>query len=92
MPKSDLNKVALQLYIKRTSAWAFSYKFSTYFENTFSQEHLCVAASDTAKLQKACMTKLNIRIWKNTAYLTVFSSHENIYHEFYYHSCVFSPQ
>ena len=34
MPKSDFNKVALQLYRNRTSAWMFSCKFATYFQNT----------------------------------------------------------
>ena len=30
-----------------TSAWVFSCKFDAYFQNTFSQEHLWVAASET---------------------------------------------
>ena len=33
-----------QLYWNRTSAWVFSCKFAAYFQNTFSQEHLWVAA------------------------------------------------
>ena len=37
MPKCDFNKVALQLYWNRTSAWVFSCKFAAYFQNTFSQ-------------------------------------------------------
>ena len=45
MPKCDFNKVALQFYGNRTSAWVFSYKFATYFQSTFSQEHLWRAAS-----------------------------------------------
>ena len=36
MPKFDLNKVALQFYWKRTSAWVFSCKFFAYFQSTFS--------------------------------------------------------
>ena len=37
MPKcDDFNKVALQLYWNRTSAWVFSCKFAAYFQNTFS--------------------------------------------------------
>ena len=36
MPKCDFNKVAL---------WVFSCKFAAYFQNTFSKEHLWVAAS-----------------------------------------------
>ena len=35
MPKCDLNKVASQLYLNRTSAWAFSCKFAAYLRNTF---------------------------------------------------------
>ena len=45
MPKYDFNKVVLQLYWNRTSAWVVSCKFAAYFHNTFSQEHLWVAAS-----------------------------------------------
>ena len=44
MLKCDFNKVAKQLYWNRTSAWVFSCKFAAYFQNTFSQEHLWVAA------------------------------------------------
>ena len=44
MPKCDINKVARQLYGNHTSTWVFSCKFATYFQNTFSQEHLWVAA------------------------------------------------
>ena len=36
MPKFDFNKVALQLYLNRTSAWVLSCKFSACFQNTFS--------------------------------------------------------
>ena len=45
MPKCDFNKVAKQLYWDRTLAWVFSCKFAAYFQNTFSLEHLWVAAS-----------------------------------------------
>ena len=45
MPKCDFNKVAKQLCWNCTSAWVFSYKFAAYFQNTFSQEHLWLAAS-----------------------------------------------
>ena len=44
MSKCDFSKVAL-LYWNRTSAWVFSCKFAAYFQNTFSQEHLCMADS-----------------------------------------------
>ena len=45
MSKCDFNKVAKQLYWNRTSAWVFSCKFAAYFQNTFYQDHLGVAAS-----------------------------------------------
>ena len=44
-PKCDFNKVALQLYWNRTSAWVFFFKFVPYFQNTFSSEHLWTAAT-----------------------------------------------
>ena len=45
MSKCDFNKVAKQLYWNCTSVWVFSCKFGAYFQNTFLQEHLCIAAS-----------------------------------------------
>ena len=45
MPKCDFNKVALELYWNRTSAWMVSCSFTSYFQNNFSQEHLWIAAS-----------------------------------------------
>ena len=47
MLKCDFNKVAKakQLYWNRTLAWVFSCKFAAYFQNTFSQEQLWMAAS-----------------------------------------------
>ena len=45
MPKYDFNKVALQLFWNHTSTWVLSYKFGTYFQNTFFKENLWVAAS-----------------------------------------------
>ena len=44
MPKCDFNKIALQLYWNRTSAWMFSCKFATYFQSTSSFEHLWTTA------------------------------------------------
>ena len=35
------------LYWNRTSAWVFCCKFAAYFQNTFSPEHLLMAASET---------------------------------------------
>ena len=46
MPKCGFNKVALQLYWNRSSAWVFTGKFALYFQNTFSFEHLWRAASE----------------------------------------------
>ena len=45
IPKSDFNKVGLQLYWNDTSAWVFSSKFAAYFQNTFSKERLWTATS-----------------------------------------------
>ena len=45
MPKCDFNKVAMQLYWNHTSAWVLSCKFAAFFQNTFSQVELRVAAS-----------------------------------------------
>ena len=41
MPNCDFNNVA-----KHISAWVFSCKFAAYFQNTFSQKHLWMAASE----------------------------------------------
>ena len=35
----------ISIKLLHTSAWVFSCKFATYFRNTFSQEHLWVAAA-----------------------------------------------
>ena len=43
--KWDLNTVALQRYWNHTSAWVFSCKFASYFQNSFFLEHLWTAAS-----------------------------------------------
>ena len=53
----------LQLYWYHTLAWAFSFKFAAYFQNTFSKEHLWMAASEC----------LQISIWLHT-YPTHFST------------------
>ena len=52
MSKCDFNNVALQLYWNRISAWVFSCKFAAYFQNTFFQEHLWVAASEIGRYQE----------------------------------------
>ena len=44
MPKYDFDKVALQVYWNHTLAQVFSCKFSAYFKDTFSKEHLWAAA------------------------------------------------
>ena len=56
-PRCDFNKVAKQLYSNHTywnhtSAWVFSCKFAAYFQITFSEEHLWVAASAYSKTLK----------------------------------------
>ena len=47
MTKCDFNKVAKQLYWNCTSAWVFSRKFAAYFQNTFFEEHIWMATSET---------------------------------------------
>ena len=44
MWKYDSNKVTKQICWSHTSAWMLSCKFAAYFPNTFSQEHLGMAA------------------------------------------------
>ena len=44
MSQCDFNKVPKQLCWNQTSAWVFSCKFAVYFQNTFYQVHLRVAA------------------------------------------------
>ena len=60
--KCDFNKVALQLYWNRTSAWVFSCKFTAYFKNTFSKEHLWMAASGSVINDR---TQLLLNLFQN---------------------------
>ena len=39
MPKCDFNKVGLQLYWNRISAWMYSCKFPAYYQNTFYKKN-----------------------------------------------------
>ena len=50
MPKCDFNKVANQLYWNHIAVWVFCCKFATYFQNTFSKEHLWRTASDRTEI------------------------------------------
>ena len=53
MPKCDFNKIALQLYWNRTSSYVFCCKFAACFQDTFSEEHFWMAASNFCrKLQQ----------------------------------------
>ena len=45
MPKSDFNKIALQLYRNHTLTWVFSCRFTGYFLKAFFQGHLWRDAS-----------------------------------------------
>ena len=45
MPKCEYSNVALQLYWNHPSEWVFSCKVYEYFQKTFSNEHLWMAAS-----------------------------------------------
>ena len=49
---------AKQLYWNCTLVWVFSCKFAAYFQNTFSQEHLWIAAFDTPSVS-----------WKKSKYV-----------------------
>ena len=52
-----------QLYWNQTSSWVFSCKFAAYFQNTFSKEHLWVAAS--VHHTKNNLNELYIETWFN---------------------------
>ena len=58
--------IALQLYWNRTSAWVLSCKFTAYFQNTFSQEHLWMAASEKLKF---LFVRTQITITLSNSYL-----------------------
>ena len=64
MPKCDFIKVALQLYWNRTSAWVFSSKFVAYFQNSFSLEHLWMAASQNYLFENMLRSSLAKLFWK----------------------------
>ena len=49
MSKYDFNKVALQLYWNRTSAWVFSCKIAAYFQSTSGRLHLKLHDAKTIK-------------------------------------------
>ena len=50
IPKCDFDKVGKQPYWNHTSALVFSYKLAAYFQNTFYQEHLWMAAFAHTKI------------------------------------------
>ena len=52
----NMQQIYRQIYWNRTSAWVFSCKFAAYFRNTFSKEHLRVAASELFKFTPAIET------------------------------------
>ena len=66
MPKSDFNKVALQLYWNHISSSVFSCKFAAYFQNIFSWEHLWVSASEFLDLG-------TLRLLFTTSFTTILS-------------------
>ena len=59
MPKQNFNKVALQHYWNRTSAWVFSFKCAAYFHNTFSKVHVWRGASDHSMVTEIFNCKVN---------------------------------
>ena len=68
--RTPVPKCDLQLYWNRTSGWVFSWKFASYFQNTFSLEHLRLAASVTASremsvtIQRRFLKKLICNFWR----------------------------
>ena len=71
MPKCNFSKVAMQLYWNCTSAWVFSRKFAAYFQNTFSQEHLWIPASEEYTSQPYYDPLFHITNWRNIHLLPV---------------------
>ena len=59
-PKCDFNKVVKQLYRNHTSTCLFFWKFTVYFQNTFSLEHLWRTASETLLVKTLMKTLLVI--------------------------------
>ena len=53
--------VAKQLYWNHTSAWVFSCKFATYFQNTFFQEHLCYFMTSIAAIHFFIVNASNLQ-------------------------------
>ena len=76
MSKCDFNKVAKQLYWNRILARVFC-KFAVYFQNTFSEEHICRAAS--VKMKPA---QTFVQLLKNISYmfLPLLLSFYHFYH------------
>ena len=66
MPMCVFNKVAQQFYSNHTSALVFSCKFAAYFQNTFSQEHLWVAASDISPSEGTCCYMMRVSGYMNS--------------------------
>ena len=61
MPKCDFNKFAKQqLYWNHILAWVFSCEFATYFQKTFSSEHLWTAATENGLRYLPANTELVI--------------------------------
>ena len=50
-PEAATQRCSLQLYWNHTSTCVFSCKFAAYFQKTFSQEHLWVAAFENLTFQ-----------------------------------------
>ena len=71
MPKCDFNKIAKQLYWNLTLTWVFFYKFTAYFQNAFSQEHIWRAASEMYR------TLPNVRLRSEYTY-SVYIIEQNI--------------
>ena len=85
MLKCDFNKVALNLYWTRNSAWVFSCNFAAYFQSTFSSEHLWHVASvegfvSLEKLLKAWSQGICKNAWWGNNKYKTWSSKSSINH------------
>ena len=79
MPKCDFNKVTLQPYSNRISAWMFSYKFAVYLLQLVSKifrETLPIVTLSLSCNKAACSIAL-FSITKNDMYQSVLRIHCN---------------
>ena len=69
-------KNIIQLYWNCTSAWMFSCKFAAYFQNSFSQEHLWTAASDSLTFCKISIFEVSAFEKFTSTLLSVYAKNQ----------------